>query len=227
MHTNNTSAIALALVALLAGIMLGVLGARVLHLPNGATSDVSTRTPATQTAAADFRVAWNRVWLSQHRLEQNALVAIYEGRGDRAQAEAALEQLSRESAAILETIEAEDASGQWQALWQQRSDSMVAYAQAAAAEDSQGMESASEELEEHAQQMAEFISGNFEDIEITEDELSEAVSTRHQAVLQAFTAYVAGNYDEAYEQREVAETAAQDLADMVSEALVTARQDMF
>lgn len=224
---NNTSAIALALVALLAGVMLGVLGARVLHLPNGATTDASTGAVTTQTAAADFRVAWNRLWLSQHRLEQNALVSIYEDRDDRAQTKAALEQVATESAAILETVEEEAVVEEWETLWGQRSDSMVAYAQAAAVEDAQGMETASQELEEHADQMAEFITSNFEGAEVSQEELIEASRSRHEAAIQAFNAYGAGNYEEAYEQREAATTAAEDLADLVSEALVSARPDMF
>lgn len=198
---SQGQSIALAIVALLAGVLIGIVGASAFNLEDQAVTNTdSVDTTDVSDAESDLRVTLNRLLTEHVDLAAPALRNAFDGSDDTEASVAALDENSVELAAAIGSVYGEDAEESFLELWRQHIGFFTDYVVAAKEGDQAGMEQAEKDLAGYVDQSSTFLS---EATGIPEEELTESLNEHVDQVVNVANSYAGGNYEESYrEQRE-------------------------
>lgn len=221
-RTTTSSLPLLMGVLLLAGVLVGFVGAKVFSFEQ-TSSGLSSTSMTTQTTEAQWRTTWNRVWLKQTMHTHDVMLAVSQERQDATQAKRALATINSDAEAAMEIAYSEQVAAEWSEIWQKRNQALEAYAQAVSAEDSSALGDARRDLEQANQQVNDFLQSELG----MEQAVDAMLEDYDDALIRSLDAYIAENFQEAYQQREQSITRSQELADKLSEAIMTNEADEF
>lgn len=223
-QSTSGYSIALAVVALLAGILIGVVGAHSFNITDEiVTEDVKRRTDKAETPAAGLRSSLNTLMVEHVYLSKDALEASYEDGPALEQKTGLLKTNSEELAGALGVLD-DDTEEEFLSLWQEYNDTFMDYAAAAKKED----QSAAVEAEDNLKRLSTELAGLLaERTGMEEDKLQETLDFHTAHMQQVFNASVAGNHEEARQGQELARDNMKELSDDMSAAIVAKRPDKF
>lgn len=224
-QSTSGHSIALAVVALLAGILIGVVGAHSFNITDEiVTEDVKRRsTDMTGTPAAGLRSSLNTLMVEHIYLNKDALLEAYEDGPALEQKTELLKTNSEELAATLGVL-GDDTEEEFLTLWQEYNNTFMEYAVAAKEKDQTAAVEAENKLENQNAELVEFLS---ERTGMKEDKLEEALGFHTAHMQQVFNASVADNNEEARQGQELARDNMKQLSDDMSAAIVDKHTDKF
>lgn len=226
MQSRNLQSVGLALVSLIAGVLIGLVGGQVFNISDETVTDVDEQPPTSQTAVADFRAKFN-VSASQYtELTYNAMVDEYDDAPDSRlaaeRAEAASEDLLDIFKVVYSDEELEDFSDALAAF----NSSLDMYVLASKDESASGIAEAESEISEATSALGASLESLTEE-ELSADDLTDRFNDYTDGLTRAFNAAVAGNYDESYGHLDESRRNSLDISDDLAEAVIIANKDEF
>ncbi|WP_411955562.1 copper amine oxidase [Alkalibacillus sp. S2W] len=178
--------------------------------------------PTVQNEAIDLRTTLDH-YLSEHAfLAVEAMRKGADGAEDYDAIVAALNENTEDLTGAIESVYGEDAGQQFNQMWSDHIGFFVDYVMATAEEDEEGKQAALDELAQYKNEFSKFLeTATGERLEA--ESLAEGLQMHVNQLIGAFDAYVAGDYETAYEY----EREAIGHMYMVSKGLSTAIADQF
>lgn len=222
-QSSRGQSIALAVVALLAGILIGVVGAHSFNITDETVTTITQEEPASQTPSAELRAALDAHMAAHVYLTKEAMIAVYEDTPAAPQRLEAMEANATELADALSVIDNVDAEEMAEPR-EQRLEAVRAYAVAAREQDQESMREAREQLEVLSAETARLLS---QELDVSQDELEDDLTTHVAHMEQILNAYVAENYQEVRREELRAREHMQELSKKLSADIVTTYSERF
>ncbi len=214
--STKGQSIALAVVALLAGILVGVVGAHFFNISDETVTKGAKQETATNTAAAELRSSLDTRFVEHVYLTQEAMAAAYENDPSAEQRFTALETNTQELATTLGVLESVNEENSAE-IGEEYANHVRTYAVALREQDQETIRQTQDQLDALSEVIAGALS---EELDISEDELKEMLDTHISQMQQIFNAHTAENYKEAYETRQKARSHVQQLSQRLSAQIV-------
>lgn len=227
MDSKNSKAqsIALAIVALLAGILIGIVGASAFNMEDKAVTDIeSTESTETSDAESDLRVTMNRLLTEHVDLAAPALRNVFDGSDDAEASVAALDENSVELAAAIGSVYGQDAEENFLELWRQHIGFFTDYVTAVKEGNQAGMQQAEKDLDGYVDQSSAFLN---EATGLPKEALADSLNEHVEQVITIANSYAGGNYEESYKAQREATHHMSVTADTLSDAIVEKHPEKF
>ncbi|SDJ16204.1 LPXTG cell wall anchor domain-containing protein [Salimicrobium halophilum] len=185
-------------------------------------ADDHVETPSVDTEAVELRSSLDHL-LSEHvYLAVETMRKGAEGASDFDQAAGALSQNTEDLSAAIASVYGEEAGNQFNEMWSEHIGYFVDYVKATGAEDEAAKQEALDNLGQYKQEFSQFLEqATGERLEA--GALAEGLQMHVNQLIGAFDAFVAGDYDKAYEY----EREAMSHMYMVSKGLSDAMSNQF
>ncbi|MEX0748721.1 MAG: hypothetical protein WD467_03610 [Candidatus Saccharimonadales bacterium] len=213
--------VALAVVALLAGILIGIVGSGAYEVDDPIDTDGTGEISAT---AVSLRTALHDQWVELSGLNATMLTNVYTEQADSAAVRDSVSESSAELGGLLATYYGEEVAADFTTAWSEYTDQLQVYAVAAREDEAVNLRSGEVALAEAIAAVAEQLS---EVTDIERDVWDKSITEYGDHLVQFLTSFAAANYSEAYMARREAATAAAALADMLSDATLERYPDQF
>lgn len=226
MQSHNLQSVGLALVSLIAGVLIGAVGGQMFNISDETVTKTTDEAPNAQTPATDFRTQINLV-MSQHvETTYDALVSGYEEDAASQLATERAERVNEDVIATLGVVYGDEELNEFNEAWSDYTTSLQNYAAATADQSASDVVDAEDSIDEAASSIGLAIE------DLTQENMDEAMVEERfgdytRDLIRAFDAATAGNFDESYTHLDDANRQLVNLADDLSEAVITARQDQF
>lgn len=219
----KSESIALAVVALLAGVLIGVVGAHSFNITDEAVTKVVRQESATDTPAAEFRASLSTRMVEHVYLTKEAAIASYQDDPSAEQRLASLEANAShvaEDLSVLDSVAKEDL----QRIGDKYAVTIQAYSSAARQQNQQALRENQQQLDDLSADLAELIA---KDIDTSQNEIEESLHTHTAHMRQILNAYAAGNYNEARQEERNARDHMQQFSKTLAADIVAAKSDEF
>lgn len=216
------AAVALAVVALIAGILIGIVGAGVYDLED--TNDSESRSETISSSEVEFLTTLQERMLGVVDLSRAWQQSTYDERGDSATLKASWEEARDELNEILGAYLPEDDASSITDTLSEYQAQVIEYVRAAREDEVEALTVAETAMEEAQNELALVIA------EIAgEDEAiwQERTGDLHEHILQALTSYVAGNFEESYRAARAARSTAAELAHELTQVIIDTHPERF
>lgn len=221
---SRGQSIALAVVALLAGVMIGIVGASVFNVEDTAVTQVTDEQAETTKAAADLRTSLNRYMVEHVGLSATAVKSIHDNDSDADAAREALDANVEELAAVLASVHNDQTEEDVLALWQSFADSLEEYAAAVRDNEQAAMEQAESNMDSNIDEAVTLLS---ETTGLPSEDLNDDLEQYLASMTQVVSSHAAGNHTESYRVQRQAVADMAELADQLSIAIVEQNPDQF
>lgn len=215
---SKGQSIALAVVALLAGVLIGIVSASAFNMNDRPVTDMGNNNQAESSVAeSDLRVTMNRLLTEHVDLAAPALRNVFDESADTEASVAALDENSVELAAAIGSVYGEDAEESFLELWRQHVGFFADYVVAAREGDQAGMQQAEKDLAGYVEESSSFLS---EATALPKEALAEGLTEHVNQVVTIANSYAAGNYEESYRVQREASQHIGMTADTLSDGIV-------
>ncbi len=215
--------VALAVVALFAGILIGIVGAGVYSVDDSVVTTDESVEGISETQAR-YQITLNAHFQANALKASSAAQAVYEERSDSDLAVEALEQSSEDIATTLAVVYGDDMGDEFLDLWEGYNSSFIDYVEYARDGEQDNMLDAEVSLEEHVENTAEFLA---EITELEVETLEVILMEYNQNLLQSLNAYAAGNFEESYRLQRESLAEMRSFSDVLGEGIVDTNPDHF
>lgn len=222
-QSMKAQSVALAVVALLAGILIGVVGAHSFNITDEAVTEVVRQENPSDTPAARLRATLNTRMVEHIYLAETAAVASYQNDPSAEQRATALHDNAGQLAAelsVLENVTREDL----ERIGNQHADALHGYAAAARQQDQDAMRQHQQQLDTLTGELAGAIAP---DLAMTEQDLKQSLDTHVQHMQRILSARAAGNYEEARKEQGRAREHMYQLSNELAADIVSTYPDRF
>lgn len=214
----NGNSVALAIVALLAGVLIGVVGAKSLDMqPVDDTNNASTNTAGISKAESDLRTTLNNDFTQHVALTGPALRSVFDGNADTEAVVAALDKNSVALADDIGSVYGQEKRDVFLEIWRSHIGFLADYTAAAKAADQAGMQQSQADLKGYVEEISTFLSGANENL--PKETVATTITEHVDQVLDIVNAYGAENYQESYNTQLQAEAHMGMTADVLADAI--------
>ncbi len=222
-HTDGHS-VALAVVALFAGILIGIVAAGIYSVDDEVVTTGDEIVGVSQ-AQSEYDSAL-KTNLQSHVLRSiDSLQSTYQEREGAEFARAATAENAEDIAATFGVVFGDEVESELSQYLGEYVDALHALAEASREGDAGAITPAEEALDESARQVAAYLGEITE--EDNESDLIDNLLKHNQNLRDVFNAYVAGNFEESYRLQDEASAHMRMVADQITEAVVDAHPDRF
>lgn len=221
--STKGQSIALAVIALLAGILVGVVGTHFFNISDETVTQVAGQKPTTDGPAAELRASLDTRLIEHAYLTQEAMVAEYENDPSAEQRFAALNTNTQELVKILGVLEGVDENNSVE-LAEEHVNYVRTYADAVREQDQETVRQTRDQLDTFTAVTADTLAA---ELDMPRDEVQESLDAHVAHMQRALDAHAAENYSEAYKIRREARSQMRQLSARLAAGIVDAYPEQY